>query len=395
MSETKAMRKPCRLLRGSSILLALIIGPSTASAQTAPAQTASALTPPPLGPSIEERVATTESTLARLLRTSVSGYIQARATLQEGATPESNLFVRRARLNLRHGFDRGRFALSFDGGQNQSTVKDAYFDLFLTRNEGQRQGLVLRSGQFLRPFGFEVERSAPDREFPERPFGWGVLFPGNRDQGFDLSYGLNERTILNAAIVNGGGTSTTSLSFRDADDDKDVLGRVRHSLFSPRIDLAASIYRGRQTVPAAGTSPAFEGDRNRWSLAANVYDLAGGTLRAEYVGADDLTTNLGPGPARATAPAVAWYAAYVHPIGASTSLGIRYDEFDPDTDDRRRLGGDGEQQTLGAVVLRSVGDPIRLSLTWERPRVTTFDRVHGVSVETGHSLWTFQAQLRF
>jgi hypothetical protein len=241
--------------------------------------------------------------------------------------------IRRARLNLRHSFERGRFALSF-GGQNNVTVKDAYFDLFLTAAHGQRQGLTLRSGQFFRPFGFEIERPATDREFPERPTGWGVLFPGNRDQGFDLSLGATPALTLNAAVVNGGGTSTSTLSFRDADDHKDVMARVRYALFSPRIDLAASIYRGQQTIagtaataaltgfvdlngngvkdageatvvvtPARAAVPAVEGDRNRWSFAANVYDLLGGTVRAEYVGADEITTNLGTGPSRGTAPA--------------------------------------------------------------------------------------------
>jgi hypothetical protein len=109
---------------------------------------------------IEDRVSASESTLVRLLRTIVSGYAQARATAQDTAAPESNLFVRRARLNLRHSFDRGRFALSFDGGQNTVTVKDAYIDLFLTKSRGQQQAVSLRSGQFFRPFGFEVERAA-------------------------------------------------------------------------------------------------------------------------------------------------------------------------------------------------------------------------------------------
>ena len=387
---------------------------------------APAPSPSPSPSTLEDRVAASESTLARILRTTVSGYVQARATYQDTATPESNLFVRRARLNLRHSFDRGRFALSFDGGQNTVTVKDAYADLFLTKSQGQRQGLTLRSGQFFRPFGFEVERAATDREFPERPAGWTILFPGNRDQGFDLSVGVTPSLSLNAAIVNGGGTSTTALSFRDLDDHKDIMARVRYSLFSPRIDLAASIYRGQQMTggapavaaqtgyvdsngngvkdpgeatvvvsPARAAVAPIEGDRDRWGVAANVYDLVGGTLRAEYVGARDLTRNLGTGSSQATAPARAWYASYVHPIGKAYGLGARYDEFDPDTDDTTRPGGDGEQRTLGALVMRQVGDQVRLTLVWERPWLTVYDRTSMRSTETHHDLWTFQAQYRF
>jgi hypothetical protein len=407
-------------LRESGALI-LLLTATTVAAQVQPSPSPS---PSPTG--TEESVTATESTLTRILRTTVTGYVQARATEQDAALPESNLFVRRARLNLRHGFDHGRFALSFDGGQNTVTVKDAYFDVFVTKSRGQQQGLTLRSGQFFRPFGLELERASPDREFPERPVGWGVLFPGNRDQGFDLSLGLTAAATVNVAIVNGGGTSTSTLSFKDADGHKDVMARLRYAIFPLRIDLAASIYRGRQTLagspataaqtgfvdangngmrdvgePAVVVAPAkaavagFEADRNRWSLAANVYDLLGGSLRAEFVGARDLTSNLGSGPARGVASARACYAAYVHPVGASYGVGARYDEFDPDTSDTLHPKGDGEQRTLGALVMRQIGDPVLLTLVWERPWLTAYDRVAKASTKSHHDLWTLQAQYRF
>lgn len=142
------------------------------------------------GPSIEERMSNAESWLARLERVGITGYVQARGVHQGNATPLTNLFVRRARLNLRHTGDRSRLAFSIDGGQGTVVVQDAYFDLNVTPNRGQQQGAVVRAGQFFRPFGFEVERGEAEREFPERPAGWAVFFPGNRDQGVDVSLGL-------------------------------------------------------------------------------------------------------------------------------------------------------------------------------------------------------------
>jgi hypothetical protein len=305
-------------------------------------------------------------------------------------------------------------------------VKDAYFDWFITPNEDQKQGWNLRSGQFLRPFGFEVERSSSDREFPERPSAWQALFPGNRDQGFDLSVGLGPATTFNAAVVNGNGTSTTNLPFRDTDNHKDLMARVRHSLFTPRVDLAASIYQGEQTVEGAAAMPAqlgfvdangngtrdegeqtvvisparpagaaVTGDRDRWSLAANVYDLGGGTLRAEYLSGKELTHNLGTGPSRGTATVRGWYALYTHPVGKDYTVGVRYDEYDPDIGNRLRLGGDGEVKTLGLVAFRQVGDNIRYTLAWERPRVTTYDRAAGASLKQNNDTLTFQGQYRF
>lgn len=381
--------------------------------------------PSPSPTTTDERLAAAESSVARLLRTTVSGYVQVRGTSADGATP-SNLFVRRARLSLKNGFDRGRFALSLDGGQNAVTVKDAYFDLFLAKSRGQRQGLTLRSGQFLRPFGFEIERASAEREFPERPAAWGVLFPGNRDQGFDLSIGAAPSLLLNVAIVNGGGTSSSGLSFRDADDRKDWIARVRYASFSPRIDLAASIYRGRQTIagaaaipaqtgfvdangdgvrnqceatvvvsPGKSATPPIDAARNRWSLAINVFDLFGGTARAELLGARDLTGEANAGSAQAEAPVRAWHASYVHPIGKAYGLGVRYDSFDPDTSDAIRRGGDGERTTLGAVALFDLEEQVRLSLTVERPWATAYDGAAGRAKKTRHDLWTFQAQYRF
>src|SRR5215510_7528674 len=190
----------------------------------------------------DEVVSGIQSVLSRLQRTQITGYVQARALDTDNLEPKTNLFVRRARLNVRNAWDTGALALSFDGGANTVTIKDAYIDWAITRARGQRQGLTLRGGQFFRPFGYELERPESVREFLERPIAWDILFPGNRDQGFDLSLGLTPALVVNAAVLNGGGTSTPNLSFRDADDHKDVLVRVRYSLFSPRADVALSLY---------------------------------------------------------------------------------------------------------------------------------------------------------
>src|SRR5262245_29351842 len=133
----------------ASLLAGGILVPTTVSGQTT--------TPTPSGgepsaPSVEERMSNTESMLARLEKLGISGYAQVRATYEKDATPLTNLFVRRARLNFRHTGDRSRLAISVDGGQGTVTVQDAYFDLTAIAGRGQRQGLILRAGQFYRPF---------------------------------------------------------------------------------------------------------------------------------------------------------------------------------------------------------------------------------------------------
>jgi hypothetical protein len=80
----------------------------------------------------------------------------------------------------------------------------------------------------------------------------------------------------------------------------------------------------------------------------------------------------------------------------SDPLGKRLcDLFDPDTGDHLRLGGDGEIKTWGLVGIQQVGDNIRLSLAWERPRATTYDKASKTGKNQNKDAVTFQGQYRF
>ncbi len=402
--------------------------PSDATPPPAPAgMLQSDTTPPPAVPSdLPDQVSSIQSILTRLQRTGFNGYIQGRSASTENTDPSNTFFVRRARVGIRHTITDGRFVLSLDGGQNVVTIKDAYFDWFATKDRGQRKGATLRIGQFLRPFGYEVERSSADREFMERPLAWLTLFPGNRDVGADLSYGITPALLVNAAVVNGGGSSSAGMPFRDPDDHKDVMTRIRYSLFSPRIELSASAYVGEQTipgtaavpaqlgfvdsngngvkdtgeetvvsVPAKAAVPAITSDRNRYGVGTIVSNLAGGTLRAEALWGDDITTNLGSGPSRTEAPVFAWYAQYVHSIVGPFSGGFRYDCSDPDTDDTVRLGGDGETDTFATVAMVQTGESIRWTLEWDHVRTWNYNRTAVESNLLDSDQFTFQGQVRF
>ena len=121
----------------------------------------------------------------------------------------------------------------------------------------------------------------------------------------------------------------------------------------------------------------------------------GGTFRVEFVQARDLTNNLGAGLPRATAPAQAWQALYTHNLGEQYVIALRYDEFDPDTRNRVRLGGDGEVRTIGLVGIRQIGENIRFTLALERPRLTLFDKATQTSKHRNDDTVTFQGQFRF
>ena len=44
----------------------------------------------------------------------------------------------------------------------------------------------VRVGQFVKPFGFDIQQSSADRESPERGIFAGYFFPGQRDRGVML-----------------------------------------------------------------------------------------------------------------------------------------------------------------------------------------------------------------
>lgn len=337
-----------------------------------------------------------KATVDKAGRTQFSGYIQVRAVAQEHGSPRNNIVARRARFTVKHANGPARFQLTLDGGQNDVTSKDAWLSYMVRAPRNGRGALDIKAGQFLRPFGFEIERSSTIREFPERPAGWLALFPGIFDLGASASFALDADTGFTLALMNGTGAGTASTPKRDTDGYKDVLARARHTLRNaeglPAYDLSLSAYKGRQRTT---TAPAITGDRDRYGLGAVAYNVAGGEARAEYIRARDLTLNLSGGPALATAPAEAWYLLYTHPVGGGVRLGARYDAFDPDTKDERRPGGDGEIRTLGFVALRDLTENARLTLAYEMPQTTRYDAARERATRETNGVLTLQGQYKF
>jgi len=318
----------------------------------------------------------------------LNGYIQFRTTNTKRGRPSSQFADRRARITVRHNTPTGRAVVAIDGAPSAVALMDGYYDWYLGREKGKEQRTFLRLGQFMKPFSLEFERSPADYEFHELPAGWTALFPGYRDVGGFVSHMVNPETRVDFGIVNGNGAGSISLPNRDNDNAKDVMARI---LYRPakvgEFDL--SVYRGRNTVSG------YTGDRNRLGLGTALPNVLGGEPRAEYIAAEDVTGNLGSGPSYATADAKAWYAMYLLGVAPKTQLALRYDEWDPDTRDEYRLGGDGEVRTYGIVGVRNVTESLKLSVSWERPRKTMYDSVSGTSSRRNDDVLTFQGQYRF
>jgi hypothetical protein len=342
-------------------------------------------------PAEKDANAALAATVAKLQNTTVTGYVQFRATSQKYAQPSTQLMDRRARVTLKNTSDFGKLTISLEGAPTAVSLYDAYYDRVLTQPKGKTAGITLRAGQFVKPFGLEIETSPADLESAELPAGWAVLFPAYRDVGAVATVGVDPDTLVDFGVLNGNGAGSINLTNRDNDNYKDLLARVRYTLSNVG-RFAVSGYRGQNTV--AGT-PNITGDRNRWGIAGVFPNVVGGQLRLEYIGAQDLTTNLGTGPKMATADAVAWMATYVYPVAPKDKIAVRYDDWDPDTHDTYRRDDDGHVQTIGLVAMHQVTDGFKLSLGLEHPRAHRWNAVTQTAPVRSEDTLTLQGQYRF
>jgi hypothetical protein len=101
------------------------------------------------------------------------------------------------------------------------------------------------------------------------------------------------------------------------------------------------------------------------------------------------------GPGQVVATAYAYYVQYLRYVAAGFTVGARYDDFDPDIHDQVRVQDDGSQRTIGLLAMRGMGENIRLSLAWELPRVTVYDKTSQAVSHLEDEVWTLQGLYRF
>lgn len=133
-------------------------------------------------------------------------------------------------------------------GSPEEVINDAFVEFYATST------LTIRAGQFIKPFGFDIQRSSADREYPERGNFAGYFFPGQRDRGVMLMWSPQSTrpalrsTQFLAAVLNG------NRFFNDNDDRLDTLIRVRRLVPKAGLAVGASLQLGSQIVP-----PGMEG----------------------------------------------------------------------------------------------------------------------------------------
>ena len=190
--------------------------------------------------------------------------------------PITNTFtIRKARPTL-----SGRVAKYFDFkvmpdfGNGTATLLDAYFDIRFSSK------FRVRSGKDKTPVGYELLQGDPYLLFPERTLA-SSLVP-NRDVGFQVQGDLSPRLFYAGGVFNGvpdGSSSTTDL---DANDAKDVAGRIVWQPFRSTKTPAGALNGlgfqiGGSIGSQAGTLPSF-----RTSVGQTYFSYATGAAASGH-----------------------------------------------------------------------------------------------------------------
>jgi len=145
-----------------------------------------------------------------------------------------------------------QFQESVEGGP-EKLVNDAFLEYYLTDHA------TVRAGQFIVPFGFDVQQSSWLRESPERPMFSGYFFPGERDRGIMLS---GDFSFLSASAFKElqyyVGAFNGNRFFNDSNRQVNYMARIRKIFDKNKLAVGASVLLGKQLLP-----PGFSGNDNQ------------------------------------------------------------------------------------------------------------------------------------
>jgi len=391
----------------------------------------------------EEAFAEVKTTVGKLAKIKVGGYIQAQWEYAENAgaftaTSQERFRMRRARLKTTYQGAMSKYVLEFDALPTGLSVKDAN----ATITEPWLNAFSFEGGIMDRPFGFEVGYSSSAIEVPERTKGSNVLMPGEKDMGFAFIFkGTEQMGPLEMLDVKFGAFTGMGSGANENDDEKDFIGRLGLAVpvydLNLAIDGGFSLYLGKVTDTTLKVSQTQKAngnytwagksnlkrldtyDRNLMGVDAQIYYdipvIGGISLRGEYWWGDWASTagsyNLYTGDAKGIylREVASWYLMAVQNIGASNQIAVRYDLFDPNTqvggDDIGKAGAnlnenDAALSTLGLAWNYFWDDAVRFTLAYDINRNEKVNAAATGSLskwedDFDNNQWTFRMQVKF
>ena len=169
-------------------------------------------------------------------------------------------------------------------GAAEELVNDAFVEYYLNEHA------TLRVGQFIKPFGFDIQQSSAVRESPERGVFAGYFFPGQRDRGVMLFGDLKFTALKNVHYFVG--AFNGNRFFADNNRRMNYLLRVRKLFDRPKLAVGFSAQRGKQILP-----PGLSGSGAENLIGMDVQYVIGRLgFRGEIVAGDTPSTLLGIEP---------------------------------------------------------------------------------------------------
>jgi hypothetical protein len=132
-------------------------------------------------------------------------------------------------------------------GAPDELVNDAFVEYY------PNDALTIRTGQFVKPFGFDIQQSSSLREAPERGIFAGYLFPGQRDRGLMLMAKLDNLGSLWHGTQLFAGAFNGNRFFVDNNRQLNYDIRLRKVFSRVALALGASVQLGRQLLPSGVT----------------------------------------------------------------------------------------------------------------------------------------------
>ena len=247
-------------------------------------------------------------------------------------------------------------------GAAEELVNDAYVEYYPS------DIITVRAGQFVKPFGFDIQHSSSVRESPERGIFAGYFFPGQRDRGLMMAADLDgvarwlNGTSIYAGIFNG------NRFFNDNNSELNYNFRVRKVFDSLPFAVGASLQLGTQILP-----PGVSGNDDEDVYGIDLQYVVGRLgIRVEYMRGDTPSTllSLEPEFTPSFSPgSKSWGAAafFNYNLTANDDIYWRWDRFNNDP----VTGQDIRAFSLG--YLRNVGPNSRLGIDYQFKNDVTFN----------------------
>jgi|SRR5215216_1433268 len=255
-------------------------------------------------------------------------------------------------------------------GSPEEVVNDAFVEYYLNDHT------TIRAGQFVKPFGFDIQQSSSVRESPERAIFAGYFFPGQRDRGVLLSGDLRFMRVAGLRDVQYlVGAFNGNRFFTDTNRQLNFLARMRKVFDERRLALGFSMQLGKQLLP-----PGVSGnnDENIFGVDFQYAPTDRLGMRGEFVAGNMPSTLLSIEPEFASAFRPGRHSSGGHVfinyrLTNRDNVYARYDQFNNDPVTSKNV------RAFNFGFFREIAGPSRLSFDYQFKNRSSFndDAVNG------------------